>query len=333
MVNIIFAADFPIEKTGILSTGSSIIESGVLSPSKIFSEQSLIINGVLSCPISGLGDEVVHLIFTHLEYSNLSSLLDAYPSALIHVGDWPLQYWNSVIKLQAIKGMLAKIRFFWRIRRLNRNCRLVFVAEEDCVSAISFGFSKSVFIPIGVRSPKVPLANTLESNSICFSGNFRYPPNREAAKRLIELARKKLPQYRIILVGFFAEDLKNIAGESIEIHADVASIVDFLALRRPLYVSLINVGAGAKNKILEAIVSGCPVICTLESLDSSIVISSSIKVVARDEDVLTQLQEWARPDQLGELQLDSLSSAYWARNDRSWSSVAKKVNHLIFPSQ
>lgn len=329
MINVLFAADFPISKSGIVSTASSILATGALGSVQLYSMNPLSINGAETRPFSSLSEESVAVVFTHTEYSALPTLCNRYPEALYHVGDWPLRHWNSVRLVKPFKGTLAMLRCLWRLRSISLNTRLAFVTQEDRNSAVAYGFSRAVCLPIGVTPPNAPLADQVDVQSVCFSGNFRYPPNRDAAQRLIKLARAQLPDFKVILVGYYADDFKDQVGSNVHIYSDVSSVVDLLAVRRPIYVSLIDTGAGAKNKILEAMVAGCPIICTPESLDSSIPHTHTIRVVTCDDDVKSQIQQWALPSYLKRLTQESSVLAVETRADRSWLSVAKMTHDLI----
>jgi len=329
MLNVLFAADFPIAKTGIASTASSILAEDVLGSTCLFSEQTLSINGTLTKPAPNQTDDNVGLIFTHTEYSGLPALQHRYPEAIFHVGDWPLRHWSSVRRAQPIKGTLATFRCLMRLSRIDRNTRLAFVTQEDCADAVAHGFSRALHLPIGVKPPKGSLGDQVDVQSVCFSGNFRYQPNRTAAQRLLRLAQNHFPDLRVILVGFYADDFKEQVRNNVEIYADVPSVVDFLAARRPIYVSLIDAGAGAKNKILEAIVAGCPIICTPESLDSSIPRAPSIKIVSLDEDVVQQLRNWNLSCNQTVLTIESQKLADDTQMKRSWHAVASVMSDLF----
>jgi glycosyltransferase involved in cell wall biosynthesis len=322
MLNVLFAADFPIAKSGIVSTASSILSEGVFGPTRIFSNVPVHINGESALPLSELGGSPVDIVFTHTEYSELPALVLNYPNAIFHVGDWPLRHWRSVRRTQRVKGTLAALRCLWRLRRLDKRARLAFVTQEDRLGAVDYGFTRALHVPIGVKKPTVPIKSQVDARSICFSGNFRYQPNRDAALRLLKIAKTHLAHYRIFLVGFYADDFKELTESNVEIYADVPSVVNFLAEHRPIYVSLVDSGAGAKNKILEAMVAGCPIICTAESLDSSIHLMPTISVVSRDEEVANQLRDWALSSRQNDLTLESSRLADMTSEHRSWHSVA-----------
>lgn len=329
MINVLFAADFPISKSGIASTASSILAEDVLGPTCLFSEQPLSINGTPTRAGPNQNDDTVDLIFTHTEYSGLPALQHRYPEAIFHVGDWPLRHWSSVRRAQPIKGALATLRCHMRLSRIDRSTRLAFVTQEDCAGAVAQGFSRALHLPIGVKPPKESLGAQVDVRSVCFSGNFRYQPNRDAAQRFLRLAQTHFSDLRVILVGFYADDFKEQARDNVEIYADVPSVVDFLTVRRPIYVSLVDTGAGAKNKILEAMVAGCPIICTKESLDSSIPPAPTIKIVSRDEDVVSQLGNWNLSSSQQVLTRESSKLANDTRANRSWRSVASVIRDLI----
>lgn len=329
MRNILFAADFPMEKSGIISTASSILAEEAFGPTKLYSDQDMLINGIKTRPTRQLGNASVDLIFSHTEYLGLPKLLRRYPTALVHVGDWPLMYWRSLAKNKPVKGRLAEVRCHIRLSRIPRSARLCFVTEEDCDSAVDYGFFRASYLPIGIKSATVPLAPKVDSQTLCFSGNFRYEPNRDAALKLLDLVRSNCPGFTVLLVGFHADDFASYRAPNVEIHSDVPSIVDFLAARRPIYISMIETGAGAKNKILEAIVAGCPIFCTPQSLDASIPAAPSINVVTSDEEAISKLRKvnFANVNEM--LNNEATILAEFIQDTRSWRHVAEEIGEMF----
>jgi glycosyltransferase involved in cell wall biosynthesis len=323
MINVLLAADFPIERTGIASTASSILCEDYFRNAQIFCDQPLRINGIKTTSASHIDKHQIDFVFTHLEYSKLPDLTGRWPNALFHVGDWPLNYWASIIKRSFIKGLICKLRCIFRLSAIDKATKLVYVARADCDRSLKYGFFRSMHIPIGVHPSVKPLASCIDTKSICFSGNFRYPPNQDAAKRLIKLARTQLCSLKIILIGYFADDFHVESEDSIEIHANVPSVVEFLTARRPIYVSLVTSGAGAKNKILEAMVSGCPIICTPESIDDSIKVGDSIKIITSDSDFVNCVKQFTDIEHNTTLLSSSTYLAKQTLKHRGWNAVAE----------
>ncbi|MCY3572860.1 MAG: glycosyltransferase family 4 protein [Chloroflexi bacterium] len=127
-------------------------------------------------------------------------------------------------------------------------------------------------IPNGVDLAQFrPTASDRDRNSLVFVGNFAYAPNQDAARLLIErllpAVRAKLPAARLQLVGANPPDwLRELANEHIEVTGRVADVAPYLS-RAALFVCPLRIGAGMKNKVLEALAMGVPVVATPLSVD------------------------------------------------------------------
>jgi glycosyltransferase involved in cell wall biosynthesis len=262
-----------------------------------------------------------------MEYSKLAVLLNKYPEAIYHVGDWPLSYWRSLRSHNPIISILGEIRARLRLMEIKKSPVFVFVSVEDTNKAISYGYRFSTHIPIGVNKPSIGIANSINTRMICFSGNMRYGPNKEAAYNLLELASNILASYKIVIVGYYATDIEIGNLDNVYLIEDVYSVVNYLAENRPVFISLLKTGAGSKNKILEALSAGCPIICTSESLDVSIPKSSAIQVISTTKDIIPILKYWN--SDAGSIELkqctDSLSA--YISTERSWSKVATMLDN------
>jgi glycosyltransferase involved in cell wall biosynthesis len=107
-----------------------------------------------------------------------------------------------------------------------------------------------------------------EPNTIVFTGNFGYKPNRHAVlfflKEIFPLIRKSVPNARFMAVGSGATRyLKN----DLVVTPDL-ELVDFVPELRPyiakatVAVAPITIGAGVSNKLGEAFATGTPVVAT-----------------------------------------------------------------------
>ena len=127
-------------------------------------------------------------------------------------------------------------------------------------------------IPNGVDAEHFrPAAEAREAASLLFTGNFAYEPNVDAAlwlaRDLVPRLRREHPELQLWLVGNAPPDsLRALAGERIKVTGRVPDLQPWLA-RATLYVSPLRMGAGIKNKVLEALATGCPLLATPLSAD------------------------------------------------------------------
>ena len=268
------------------------------------------------------------LIFTHFECTKLRKLIKQYPNALVHVGDWPGNYWLSMMRSNTfIKALLGNIRFKLRSLFIPKATKLLFVSPEDTISALACGFVNSKTIEIGVVVPDNEKSVNINYNTLVFTGNFRYEPNRLAANQLIQYAGQN-QRVHIVLVGYYANELIVGDNKNIDCISDVKSIPNYLNENRFIYVSPIKVGAGSKNKILEAIVSGCPVIATRESLDSTLDMIESIYII----DELSEVEEIVKAIKNNIIEIESITDSMKGLiiDTRSWKAISEKMRDLIY---
>jgi glycosyltransferase involved in cell wall biosynthesis len=112
---------------------------------------------------------------------------------------------------------------------------------------------------------------TREPYTLLFTGNYEYAPNVDAALRLarevLPAVQARIPEARLWLVGNAPPpELLALANDSITVTGRVPDVRPYLA-RASVFVSALCFGAGIKNKVLEALAMGCPVIATPLSVD------------------------------------------------------------------
>ncbi|MGT2471979.1 glycosyltransferase [Paraburkholderia terrae] len=119
------------------------------------------------------------------------------------------------------------------------------------------------------RRPRTDMGATLgERKHIIFVAGFGHPPNVDAAKWLVSeilpRIRKALPDVHLMLVGSNPTDeVKALAGPSVNVTGYVsdARLAELYDLARVAIVPL-RFGAGVKNKVVEAMNFGTPLVTT-----------------------------------------------------------------------
>jgi glycosyltransferase involved in cell wall biosynthesis len=183
-------------------------------------------------------------------------------------------------------------------------------------------------IPNGVEPGPVPQPCDVEG-ILGFHANFATVANVEAARFLIRevLPRvmKLRPDARLLLVGKGAsEALDHKLLANTEVASDVADVREYLD-RVSVYVAPMTSGTGIKNKLLEAMAAGRPVVTTplgLSGIGSGggVFSASSAQGVA---DVVVRLLN----DRVGREEAGRLAR-FRAVNEFSWEGNAAALEHL-----
>ncbi len=120
-------------------------------------------------------------------------------------------------------------------------------------------------IPNGIELERfAPSAAARATNTLLFVGNYDYPPNQDAARVLLErvlpTVRAARPEARLQLVGNNPPAwLRAQASAHIEVTGRVPAVQPYLA-GATVFICPLRIGAGLKNKVLEALAMGIPVV-------------------------------------------------------------------------
>ena len=151
--------------------------------------------------------------------------------------------------------------------------RTVVIAEPDKEMLLSLQPKLKVdVIPNGIDLERFQLQGAERApHTLLFVGNYDYLPNQDAVRvlvqRVLPAVRQQIPQARLQLVGSSPPDwIRALANDAIEVSGHVADVQPYLA-QGTVFVCPLRIGAGLKNKVLEALAMGIPVAATPLSFD------------------------------------------------------------------
>ncbi len=221
--------------------------------------------------------DVVHL-FGGIHVYEFRELVRGYPNLIA-----PYESYSLYLERQLgqARGVAARLASGLRLK-MSRNYerwmfdgfqRTVVVSQRDAdmlrqlkpdlpVEVIPNGVDLEYFVPSG-QEPDTP--------SLLFTGNYGYRPNLDAALRLVREifpgVRQAVPQAELILVGPNPpQQLRDLKGPGIQVVGGVPDLRPYFE-NAMLYVSPLMLGAGIKNKILEAMAMQKAVVATPLSCD------------------------------------------------------------------
>ncbi len=164
--------------------------------------------------------------------------------------------------------------------------RVVVLSDQDADALRTLDPSmRLAVIPNGVDVDH--FASTVDDHEvpmILFTGNFSYPPNADAAqvlaREVLPLVRQQVPNVRLMLVG--ADPPPSLLALQCEYITVTGRVPDMRCYfdQASVYVSPLRVGAGIKNKVLEAMAMSKAVVATPLSCDGIDVISGQNVVLA-----------------------------------------------------
>jgi polysaccharide biosynthesis protein PslH len=143
-------------------------------------------------------------------------------------------------------------------------------------------------IPYGVDLEYYARRQAPEPGRIVFTGNMNWPPNEDAAERfardILPAVRARVPDASFWIVGAEpsarVRNLASIAG--VHVTGTIEDIRPWI-WSAAVYASPLRFGLGVKNKILEAMASGAPIVATPRSLSGTPLIDGRDVLIADDD--------------------------------------------------
>ena len=182
--------------------------------------------------------------------------------------------------------------------------RTVVIAEPDKETLLSLQPKLKVnVIPNGIDLEQFQLSEAERArHTLLFVGSYDYLPNQDAvrvlARQILPAVRQRIPQARLQLVGKNPPDwMRALANEHIEVSGHVADVKPYLA-RGTVFVCPLRIGAGLKNKVLEALAMGIPVAATPLSVDGIRVKHGESAWIADADDMAAGVLRLLRDEEL-----------------------------------
>lgn len=208
----------------------------------------------------------------------------------------------------------------------------VVVAEADREELLGINPSLDVqVISNGIDLDFFQIENTLRKQAqLIFTGNYEYEPNLDAAlllaQEIFPQIQAAIPEARLWLVGNAPPSkLLVLQDDHIQVTGRVPDIRPYLA-KATAFICPLRLGAGIKNKVLEAMAMGLPVIATPLSIDGidaqqdrEIMIADVKQIAAKTIHLLKDETLQATLSQNGKQLI---------KNHYSWSKVADQYEML-----
>lgn len=210
--------------------------------------------------------------------------------------------------------------------------KMVVVSEADRDELLGINPTLPVeVIPNGVDTYEFRPRPTRRVPALLFVGNYEYAPNVDAVLRLVHeifpVVQAQIPEAHLWLVGNApTPEMVALANDSIRVTGRVPDVRPYLA-RAAVFVSPLRLGAGIKNKVLEALAMGCPLAATPISIDGIAVRHEHDALVADDNKALIEAAvRLLRDDDLR--QKFSLNGRALIERQYSWTSTAQRYEAL-----
>jgi glycosyltransferase involved in cell wall biosynthesis len=243
-------------------------------------------------------------------------------------------YESFALYLQRVQSRTPSLTNWLRLQVARQYERFMFtpykcvvvLAEADALALRQANPTLDVrVIPNGVRLPELT-ESSREAATLLFTGNFEYAPNVEAALTLahdiLPKVRQHFPDAKLWLVGNApSPKLQALRSETIIVTGYVDDLAPYLT-GATVFVSPLTLGAGLKNKILEAMAHGLPVVATPLSVDG-IAAQHGTHALIGEIAQLADLTVQALQDKALQARLSANARSLVAQH-YSWESVAER---------
>ena len=245
-------------------------------------------------------------------------------------------------QLARTRGLVARLRMLKRLlmargyerRHFSSAQACLFVAEADAESFRSLAPATRVaVIPNGVDTEHfAPVPLKEDAATVVFEGSMAFPPNVDAAVYLCRTILPRIvarrPDARVVLVGRDpAPEVRALAGERVQVTGTVDDVRPYLA-SATVFACPLRMGAGIKNKVLQAWAMGKAVVATPVSVAGLAVEEGKNILVQEDPDefaaaVVRLIDDPALRARLGSEARQTVVAGY------TWGEAAHRLEGLL----
>lgn len=191
--------------------------------------------------------------------------------------------------MERTSKIINKFYFFCQMNIISQICEVFYKYVDDTiyVSEVDKKYIQSTVkdktlngfktINLGVTVDKVrdkPFDTINQHVNLCFSGVMDYQPNKEAVeyilKELVPMLKEKNIPFKFHIVGKNPQSSwsnnKYVESGDVIVTGFLENIDEYLA-EMDIYISPLFLGTGMKNKILQAMAIGLPIVCSRVSVE------------------------------------------------------------------
>ena len=240
--------------------------------------------------------------------------------------EWLSLYYAYLYNLRWEKKYLAKCRKIIAISERDKKWLSKTIAKSN-IYVVENGVNTDYFTP-QVAQPGIA------KGLIIFTGVMGYEPNHDAMiyclKKIWPLIKKKAPEAKLKIVGRYPKpELINLAQKQkdVEVTGEVEDIRKAVKGAQ-VFLCPMRIGAGMKNKILEALAMGIPVVTTSEGAAGIEFEHGKVGYIADTPESLAYytaslIREKTKRDKL------SKAARKLAIEKYSWQSKAEKLSEIL----
>jgi len=276
------------------------------------------------------GADVVHL--HGWGTARLAARSPVVPAVHVAIDPWTVNAGNrrtSALRAPLDGRQLARIASHERRHYPAAGAVVVVTPEDaDAVRKVAPG-ARIVVVPNGVDAGPAPEPLSATPPVLGFHGVFDSRANVDAATHLVHdiwpRVRAEVPAATVLLVGRRPKrEVRRLVGAGVELRADVPEIRPLLS-QMSVHVAWMTSGAGIKNKVLEAMAAGRPVVASEEGA-RGIGAGGGLLVAADTEVAAARIVRLLK----GPAMLREAGEAARARvvEQFSWSANARRIEEL-----